>query len=210
MFFLYWKYSGNRKTTKLIYYHLCRTISEANKLPDLAQPVLYQPKWLLPSPIAHTSGHPAPRLGVEEKQAQRSGNESFSQIGVRVHSSLPVRPASHERWSVCWTRRVKAGVITHGLSPFGKHTKEGCVCLIARKREKGRWQLNRGWLLVECRLYLALSPPSYLKKMYLGSVWEWEQKNVACRQLTKCSLLWCCSVIVERLCVCVFVFVISP
>ncbi|KAK5873670.1 hypothetical protein PBY51_018691 [Eleginops maclovinus] len=121
-----------------MYYHLCRSIPEANKLPDLAQPVLYQPKLLLPSPIAHTSGHPAPHLGVEEKQGQRSGNESFSQIGVRVHSSLPVRPASQERWSVCWMRWVKAGVITHCLSPFEKHMKEDCVCLIARKREKGR------------------------------------------------------------------------
>ncbi len=69
----------------------------ASKLPDPAQPVLYQPKLLPPSPIAHTSGHPAPHFCVEEKQGQHSGNESFSQIGVRVHSSLPVRPVSQER-----------------------------------------------------------------------------------------------------------------
>lgn len=75
----------------------CISISLACKCLDLAQPVLYQPKLLLPSHIALTSGHPAPHFCVEEKQGQRSGNESFSQIGLRVHISLPVRPASQER-----------------------------------------------------------------------------------------------------------------
>ena len=187
-----------------MYYHLCRSISEANKLPDLAQPVLYQPKLLLPSPIAHTSGHPAPRLGVEEKQGQRSGNESFSQIGVRVHSSLPVRPASHERWSVCVGRDGLKLEWSHTACLPSENTWRKAVSASLRGRgRRGRWQLNRGWLLVKCRLYLARSPTSYLQKRYLGSVWEWEQKNVACHQLTQFPLVWCCSVIGERLCVCV-------
>jgi len=79
----------------------CRLISLANKLPEPTQPILLQPKLLFPSPIAHTSGHPAPHFCVEGKQSHHRGNESFPQIGVRVHSALPVRPARQVGSAVC-------------------------------------------------------------------------------------------------------------
>lgn len=173
-----------------------------------------QSKLLSPSPIAHTSGHPAPHFCVEEKQG-RAQREWVFLSNWCVSSQQPPREASESGEvgpAVCWRRCVRDGVITHCLSPPRKHMKEGCVCLAVRKREKGLWQLSRGWLAVKCDLFLAPSTSSYLKTRYWGSVWERggsggggqrRQKNVACFQLTQYSPVWCCSVIGEHLCVCV-------
>lgn len=59
---------------------------------------------------------------------------------------------------------------SHCLS--ASKTQKGGLCLpgCEEKREKGCWQLSRGWLLVKCDLFLALRPSSYLKTRYLGSV----------------------------------------
>lgn len=127
--------------------------------PRSAQPVLYQPKLLLPSPIALTSGHPGPHFCVEEKHGQRSGNESSlsnwcassHQPPCEASESGEVRPVS-----------------------LRKHMKEGCVCRAVKKREKGHWQLSRGWLAVKCSLFLALSPSYYLKTSYWGLLWKKE------------------------------------
>lgn len=124
-------YSGNiakkKNNSSILKWSLCRPVSLASKLPNPAQPVLHQPKLLLPSPIVHTSGYPTPHFCVEEKQDQHSGNESFSQIGVRVHSSLPVRPASQVRLGLQCVRRRWVRGITQCLSPSKTH--EGRLCL---------------------------------------------------------------------------------
>lgn len=133
-----------------------------------------QSKLLSPSPIAHTSGHPAPHFCVEEKQG-RAQREWVFLSNWCVSSQQPPREASVSGEvgpAVCWRRCVRDGVITHCLSPPRKHMKEGCVCLAVRKREKGLWQLSRGWLAVKCDLFLAPSTRSYFKTRYWGSVWE--------------------------------------
>lgn len=154
------------------------------------------------------SGHPAPNFCVEEKPGQHSRNESFPQIGARVHS-LPVRSASEGKLGLpcVGVDGLELGRSHAACLPW-KHMKESCVCLAVKKREKGRWQLSRGWLMVKCSLFLALSPSSYLKTRYLRSVQEREggsnkKKNVACIQLTQYSLVWCWRVIGEHVCVCV-------
>lgn len=121
------------------------------------------------------SGHPAPNFCVEEKPGQHSRNESFPQIGVRVHSSLPVRPVSEGRLGLpCVGVDGLELERSHAACLPWKHMKESCVCLAVKKREKGRWQLSRGWLTVKCSLFLALSPSSYLKTRYWRSIRERE------------------------------------
>lgn len=74
-------------------------------------------------------GHPAPHFSVEENQGQHSRNDSFPQIGVRVHSRLPVRPVIQERWGL-----PRVGVDgselkrSHAACLPRKHMKESCVC----------------------------------------------------------------------------------
>lgn len=99
-----------------------------------------QSKLLSPSPIAHTSGHPAPHFCVE-KQGRRSGNESFSQIGAWVHSSLPVRPASQERLGL---PRVGGDAFEPEWSHTARlprKTHEGGLCL-PRCEEEGEGALT--------------------------------------------------------------------
>lgn len=150
------------------------TISLAGNLPDPAQPALYSPNYCLHHPSL-TRQAILPLISAwKRNRAGRSGNESFSQIGAWVHSSLPVRPASQERLG---PRCVGGDAFETEWShtaclPPRKHMKEGCVCLAVRKREKGLWQLSRGWLAVKCDLFLAPSTSSYLKTRYWGSVWE--------------------------------------
>lgn len=95
---------------------------------------------------------------------------------VRLLSSLPVRPASRERLDLlrAGADRFRAEAITRCLSlrQKEKHMKESRVCLAVKTREKRRWQLSTGWLMVKCCLFLALSPSYYLKNRYWRSVWE--------------------------------------
>lgn len=148
----------------------CRPISLASELPDPAQPVLYQPNLLLPSPIIHTSGHPAPHFCVEEKQGQHSGNESLSQIGVRVHSSTPCEASKSGEVgpAVCVGGDGLELEWSHTACLPRKHMKEGCVCLTVKKREKGRWQLSRGWLAVKMRPIFSRKPKLLFKDKVLG------------------------------------------
>lgn len=78
-----------------------------------------QSKLLSPSPIAHTSGHPAPHFCVEEKQG-RAQREWVFLSNWCVSSQQPPREASVSGGvgpAVCWRRCVRDGVITHCLSP---------------------------------------------------------------------------------------------
>lgn len=109
-------------------------ISLTGKLLDQAEASLYRPKLHLPSPITHTSGHPAPHSGVKEetgpaqrehrslsnwsvcsppppRQARKSGEFQSAEFvgadGVRIR----VMGETHERSSV-WSRREREWALT--------------------------------------------------------------------------------------------------
>lgn len=68
---------------------------------------------------------------------------------------------------------------SHAACLPSKTHEGGYVCLTVKKREKGRWQLSRGWLAVKRSLFLALSLRSYLKTRYWGLVWGGEGAAIA-------------------------------
>lgn len=92
--------SASRKKNCILKYNYLTvglTISLAGNLPDPAQPALYSPNYCLHHPSL-TRQAILPLISAwKRNRAGRSGNESFSQIGAWVHSSLPVRPACQER-----------------------------------------------------------------------------------------------------------------
>lgn len=91
--------SASRKKNCILKYNYLTvglTISLAGNLPDPAQPALYSPNYCLHHPSL-TRQAILPLISAwKRNRAGRSGNESFSQIGAWVHSSLPVRPACQE------------------------------------------------------------------------------------------------------------------
>lgn len=108
---------------------------------------------------------------------------------------------------VCWRRWVRAGVITHCLSPSKTH--EGGLCL-PHCEEEGEGALTAQQRVAGggMRPIFSSEPERLFKDEVLGVVFGRggggnSKRNVARNQLTQCCLVRCCSVIGEHLCVCV-------